>query len=474
MAALAGGSQNPPVVICGAGIAGISAAYSLAVKHGWRDVLLVDERPPLSLTSDKSTECYRNWWPGPGAAMVGLMNRSIDLLEELAGQSGNLFHLNRRGYLYVTADPAKIPAMQRAAEESSHLGAGPLRIYRGAPGDPVYQPAAAEGFAGQPEGADLILDRALLRRHFPYVSEQAVAALHARRAGWFSAQQLGAYLLAQARQYGVRLANARLTGVEVKGGRVRAVRLADGQRSQGERRIETEIFVNAAGPFFQPVGQMLGVELPVFTELHLKASFKDTLGAVPRHAPLLIWNDPQVLPWSEQERQFLAEDPETRWLLGQLPAGVHTRPEGAGDSQVVLLLWEYRLETMPPVWPPPPDAGIRLDPQYPELALRGMAALLPALGAYLEKLPRPVLDGGYYTRTRENRPLVGPLPVQGAYMIGALSGYGLMAACAAGELLAAHVTGAALPGYAAAFLLERYQDPQYQKMLQDWGDTGQL
>src|SRR5256886_11256899 len=37
-------------------------------------------RSPLSLTSDKSTECYRNWWPGPGDDMVALMNRSIDLL----------------------------------------------------------------------------------------------------------------------------------------------------------------------------------------------------------------------------------------------------------------------------------------------------------------------------------------------------------------------------------------------------------
>ena len=43
------------VVICGAGIAGIAAAYHLAVRHGLTDVVLVDERPPLSLTSDKST-----------------------------------------------------------------------------------------------------------------------------------------------------------------------------------------------------------------------------------------------------------------------------------------------------------------------------------------------------------------------------------------------------------------------------------
>src|SRR3972149_6060616 len=53
-------------VVCGAGIAGISAAYHLCVTQGLGKVLLVDERPPLSLTSDKSTECYRNWWPGPG------------------------------------------------------------------------------------------------------------------------------------------------------------------------------------------------------------------------------------------------------------------------------------------------------------------------------------------------------------------------------------------------------------------------
>src|SRR5512139_4207828 len=107
------------IVICGAGIAGIAAAYHLAVRRGIRDILLVDERPPLSLTSDKSTECYRNWWPGPGDAMVRLMNRSIDIMEELAEESGNVFHMNRRGYLFATADPARIAVFQRAAEEAA-------------------------------------------------------------------------------------------------------------------------------------------------------------------------------------------------------------------------------------------------------------------------------------------------------------------------------------------------------------------
>src|SRR2546422_836844 len=111
------------VVIWGGGIAGVAAASHLAVRRGVTDVVLVDERPPLSLTSDKSTECYRNWWPGPGDEMVALMNRSIDLLEELARESGNAFRMSRRGYLFVTADAERVPTFVRAAEEAGARGA---------------------------------------------------------------------------------------------------------------------------------------------------------------------------------------------------------------------------------------------------------------------------------------------------------------------------------------------------------------
>ena len=129
------------VVICGAGLAGISAAYHLAVRQGMRDVVLIDERPPLTLTSDKSTECYRNWWPGPGDAMVALMNRSIDIMEDLARESGNA----------LPPQPARLPLCYRrrrtalptfvaAAEATSALGAGSLRRHTGASTDPAYRP----------------------------------------------------------------------------------------------------------------------------------------------------------------------------------------------------------------------------------------------------------------------------------------------------------------------------------------------
>lgn len=165
---------------------------------------------------------------------------------------------------------------------------------------------------------------------------------------------------------------------------------------------------------------------------------------------------------------MLAEDTSTSWLLEQMPPGAHTRPEGGAESDIILLLWEYHTQKVAPVFPPP------LDMQYPEIALRGLAAMLPAMRGYFEKMPRPVLDGGYYTKTKENRPIIGPLPVEGAFVIGALSGFGMMASCAAGELIAAHIAGSELPVYAPAFSLERYSDPGYQSLLENWGESGQL
>jgi glycine/D-amino acid oxidase-like deaminating enzyme len=450
-------SSQANIVICGAGITGISAAYFLA-KAGVKDILLIDERPPLTFTSDRSTECYRNWWPD--SAMLALMNRSINLMEELADASGNVFQLNRRGYLYVTADEKQIPAMRERSERISSLGAGQLRVHTSEAS--TYHPAPLEGFHNQPDGADLLLGSSLIQKHFPYLTEKALAALHVRRAGWLSAQQLGMFLFEAARRLGVRFESARVTDVDVENNRITGVRLGSGEC------IESPIFINAAGPYFKEVGAMLGVDIPVHTELHLKVAIRDSLAVVGREAPLLIWNDPQSLPWTEEERTFLAEDPETTWLTQPFPSGAHTRPEGTGDSQIILMLWEYQEKETEPIWPP------QLDEEYPEIALRGLAAMLPAMEGYFNRMPRPQLDGGYYTKTRENRPLVGPLPVEGAYVTGAVSGFGIMSACGIGELLAQHVTGGTLPEYAPSFMLSRYENPDYLNEVETLTDTGQL
>ena len=452
--------QHYDAVVCGAGIAGIAAAHALS-EAGLARVALVEPGPVLGLTSDKSTECYRNWWPGPGDAMVALMNRSIDLMTGHARRSGNRFVMNRRGYVYATARREMAEVFERQGREAAGLGAGELRVVT-SPAD--YVPAAAQGFEDGPDGADLILDQDLIRAHFGYLNPGTVAVLHARRCGWLSAQQLGMHLLEAARARGVELIAAEFVGAETAAGRVAGVQLRAGER---EFAVGADALVLATGPHLKATAALLGASLPVVVEKHIKITLPDRLGVVPRTAPLIVWCDPTVLPWNAEERAALAQDEATRRLLAEFPAGVHGRPIGAGDQ--LIMYWTYDCPQLDaPVFP------LSWDADLPEITLRGMAVLVPGLAAYFDPMPKPYVDGGYYTKTRENRPLIGPLPVPGSYICSAFSGFGIMASCAAGELLARHVTGAQLPGYAAAFQPDRYADPAYVKLLETWGDSGQL
>lgn len=457
-------STTADVVICGAGIAGVSTAYQLAVVHGVKHVVIVDPLPPLTMTSDKSMECYRNWWPGPGDDMVRLMNRSIDLMEEFHREAPNRLPMNRRGYMYATADPDNIESMILSAQEITSLGAGELRVHRNDADDPRYVPVSEHGLFDAPNGADLFLDRSLIDKYFPYVTDRVVALLHTRRCGWFAAQQFGMYMFEQAVAHGVQHIKGRVERVEVERNRIKSISVS---RNGSVQEISTRMFVIAAGPLQKEVGMMIGVEIPIVCELHLKVMFNDSLRVVPRGMGLFIWNDPVTLPWSDDEKAALAESDETRWLLDELPVGVHGRPEG--DGNMILLQWGYhdaQLEL--PVFPVP------LDQQLPEVALRGMATVIPGLAKYFNQIPKPFIDGGYYARTPENRPLIGPLTVDGAFIIGGFGGFGMQVSCGASDLLARHILHHELPSYAPAFLFSRYNDPHYQETLGRWQSSGQI
>ncbi len=449
-------ADSADVVVIGAGVAGASAAYHLAVAQGFERVLIVDPRPPLTLTSDKSTECYRNWWPN--LPMIQLMNRSIDVLEMMAAESGNVFGMNRRGYLFVTGDVARFHSMIDEAHLTSTLGAGPIRIH---PGPIPYRPSPEDGFLGAPEGADILIGPESVREHFPFITEEAAGAIHVRRAGWFSAQQLGTWMLDRARENGARFIQDEVTGITVNAGSVSGVDLASGAE------MEAPVVVDAAGPMSRSVAAMVGVELPVFAEVHLKVAYREHLGVIPRHAPMFIWSDPQTIEWSDEERAELERQGRND-LLGEMPIFCHGRPEGGADSQYLLALWEYHGDVREPSWPLPED------PLYPEVVMRGLTTMAPGLAAYLDGLPHSAVDGGYYMKTRENRPLIGPTGPDGFHLMSGMSGFGVMVAAGAGDLLARHVAEADLPDYSSAFLLSRYDDEAYLASIADSGRSGQL
>lgn len=453
--------KSAEVVICGAGIAGVAAAYYLT-QAGVNNVILIDKQEPLSLTTAKSGENYRNWWPNE--PMAAFCNRSIELMEELAAATNNSFLMNRSGYVYATMSRSPAEVVAQVERVYGALPVGEIRVHERIGSYKGEVPQAADPHYN---GADILTDPALIRRTLPHLSDQVTAVVHARRGGSISVHQLGMYLLQAAKAAGVQAWRGELLDVESDGWAVSAVVVQVGEQRY---RIHTNYFVNAAGPFLSHVAQMVNIELPVQTVFQQKIAMQDPLGVIPRTAPFTIFTDSQMVDWSAEERQQLTEDEAFAWLLQRLPGGLHIKPEGRGDSKWLKLGWAINDEGTTPQWSP---EGTE---EFPDLVLRGASKLVPALSHYIGKIPTPLIHyGGYYTKTAENMPLIGPVSeIEGVYLLGALSGFGTMSACAAGELCATWLTNGRLPTYAWAFAPDRYQDAAYRTFLDTLANDGEL
>jgi len=435
--------QSVDVAVIGAGSVGIAVAYYLMAEKGVGSVALIDPLDPMSLTSAQSGENYRNWWPHP--VMTAFTDHSISLMEEIDRQSGGRLNMTRGGYALVTRrrNPQDlIDSLYQGYAQSR----SPIRIHDHVSSQ--YHPPRRKPWEDAPGGVDVLLDAETIRKTFPSCAQDIATVIHIRRAGSISAQQMGQFMLEQMRARGGHLIRAKVQGVNV--GARYGLEL---EHAQGRRTLMADRVVNAAGPFLRDVGQMLGCDLPVKSVFQQKIAFEDREAAIPRDLPFTIDLDDQVLYWEDEDRALLAEDPATRHLTEPMHGGIHCRPDGAPDGKWIKLGWAYNQTATDPHRDDP------IDPQFPDTVLRGASRLHPGLAAYIGRLPRGARHyGGYYTMTEENWPLIGPLDAKGAFVAGALSGYGSMGACAAGALCARWVAGGPLPDFALPLSLNRHAD----------------
>ena len=288
--------------------------------------------------------------------------------------------------------------------------------------------------------------------------------MHIRRAGDISTQQMGQYMLEEIRARGGLLKKAQLTGVQAESG-FRLELAGPG----GTEWMRAEQWVNAAGPFVKDVAAMIDVDLPVINVLQQKIAFEDRAGAIPRQMPFSLDLDERLLDWTPEEQKLLAADDELAWLVEPMPGGLHCRPDGGERGKWVKIGWAYNRTVTNPVRAP------SFDEHFPEIVLRRAAAFIPALQTYEGSLPpRHSHYGGYYPMTDENWPLIGPMGVDGTFVVGALSGFGTMAACAAGQICAAWMAGAAKPDYAEHLSVTRYTDTSLMDELRNSSDKGIL
>jgi len=421
------------------------------------DVTLVDPRPPLTATSQYSTESYRNFFMD--AALVPFMSRSVDIMEDLAGED-NVFNLNRRGYCFLTASQEGADSFEHFAATASSFGAGPVRRHRSSES---YVRSPSRGFQ-HPEmvGFDLVYGPEAIRDIFPFVTERAEVMLHARRCGWMDGVGLGATMLQAAKEGRgdrgglAQVVQGSVEGIDLVGDQVTCVRVI--KRDGEELALSCDAFVNAAGAWMPALNALLAPEdpLPLVNELHAKVVLNDSLGVIPQdEAPFMVWRDGTTLDWDDETKEGLQELDDTaeggivnsaKWL-GRQPGGQHLRPAGNGR---VCLLWEHlhRHVQLPASPSMPVDEFLDM---YPQLCVAGLQAMVPGLGRYDGCLGRDTtVDGGYYSVTPDGRPIIGRHGARNAFVCGGMGTYGFMGSPAAGELAALHVLGSELPAYASA------------------------
>ncbi|SDH46567.1 Glycine/D-amino acid oxidase [Bradyrhizobium sp. Rc2d] len=454
--------RNVDIAVIGAGIVGIACAYYLSKARPASRIVIIDSSAPMSLTSAASGENYRNWWPHP--VMTAFTDYSIDLLEDIARQHDNRIHMTRRGYGLATRDARPDQLLKDLQIGYGPEGARRIRLHQAA-SSASYTPAVSADWEDAPEGVDVLQNAELIRRHFPTFDPEVCTILHIRRAGDISGQQLGSLMLEQIRTAGGALITARVTEIaQQHEGFVLTTR-----GHSGEEKVRAGIIVNAAGPYVADIARMLGETLPVETIFHQKIAFADNLGAIDRRMPFSIDLDGQTIDWSPQERQLIEEDPAMAWLARPMPGGIHCRPEGGDNGKWIKLGWAYNRK------PSAPRDDLPTDPNFPDTVLRGASRLNPRLKQYYGRLPRQITHyGGYYTMTEENWPLIGPMKTKHAFVAGALSGFGTMAACATGALCAGWILGTKLPEFAEHLSLSRYDDETFLRRLRESASTGVL
>lgn len=360
------------VTIVGGGVMGAATACFLARDHG-AAVTVIERDPSFARASSSlSLSSIRQQFSQP--VNMALSRWSVDFLrcvaDELAvADDRPAIGLVEPGYLYL-ATPA---------------GEAGLRDVHA---------------VQRREGVDVaLLSPAALSARFPWlaVDDLALGSLGLSGEGWFDGPALHRAFRRKARACGVRFVDAEALGFDTAASRVTGVRCADGTRVGGDA------FVIAAGAWSAPLGQALGLTLPVSA----------------RKRDVFVLETPAALPGCP-----LVIDPSGFWFRTEGALILAGGPPRGDDAA------ELPLDQI--------DHGLFDEQLWPALAAR-----VPALEALRV---RSAWAGYYEMNAFDHNGLAGRLPGWGnAFTACGFSGHGMQQAPAVGWSMARLIAGLDAP-----------------------------
>jgi glycine cleavage system aminomethyltransferase T/glycine/D-amino acid oxidase-like deaminating enzyme len=218
-------------VIVGGGVGGTSLAYHLA-KLGWSDVILL-ERSQLTSGSTFHSAGLVGQLRG-SVSLTKMMMHSVDLYRRLADESEFDPGWVECGGIRLASSEERMEELRRQAGWAKTFGL-PLELISAEEAKELFPLMSTEGVLG---AAWLPTD------------------------GYLDPSQLTYALADGARQGGCRIfTSTRVTGIDVRDGRVRGVRTDRGD-------VEAEVVVDAGGMFAAEIARMAGVRVPLLPMSH--------------------------------------------------------------------------------------------------------------------------------------------------------------------------------------------------------------
>jgi sarcosine oxidase subunit beta len=386
--------QSAEVVIIGGGCMGASVAYNLA-RRGVTDLVLIEKEPMLGMGSTgRNAGGVRHQFSTE--ANIKLSIESISLLEHFEDEVGYEVDFHQDGYLFLLSDKNSVAIFQQSVDTQKRLG---VDVAWFGPGEAA---ALAPGLSV--EGV----------RAATFCATDGIADPNGVTVGFARAAQTAGAVIER---------ETEVLGIDVDGGRVTRVRTDKGN-------ISTRTVVNAAGPWAQRVGRMVGIEIPVLPyRRHIFIT--DALPAT-RGAP-----SSSGIPAAA-----VAAVPSNRIMVIDFETTFYFHREGAG----------ILFGMSDPDEPSGYDTSVRWDflDRVTQVAVRRLPALGEAAIAHAW--------AGLYEMTPDAMPIIGPAPdVEGFFMINGFSGHGFQHSPAAGRILAEMIVdGRAREVDAAAFSIARF------------------
>ncbi|MCL2573845.1 MAG: FAD-binding oxidoreductase [Defluviitaleaceae bacterium] len=222
-------------VIIGGGISGVTVGYFL-IKHGAKNVVILERD---YLTAGATGRCgagIRQQWGTELNCLTAKYSCEFfeNAKEELKYDDAIDIEFHQGGYLLLISTEKELEQTKKNIALQNNLGI-----------------------------ASRLLDKSEIKQIAPALSMDGLlaGAFHQKDGHLNPFHTTQAFAQAFKRMGGIIHTNTYVTGITTTGGRVTGVDTTQGH-------ISTDCIINAAGGYSQQVAQMVGVELPLYSERH--------------------------------------------------------------------------------------------------------------------------------------------------------------------------------------------------------------